>query len=119
MNLQKKSCRNAILYSYRTFYYSYINNVNTNAMKIFILKFSLVMFPLTYSLSQNIVKLHVSKVNFFKSIVSVKIPSKNRLYHPKTFHFGTLYRKISLDQVWGYASNFQMVDFPSIISSPL
>jgi hypothetical protein len=36
---------------------------------------------------------------FFKSIVNVKIPPKTRLYHPKTFRFGTLYRKISLDQV--------------------
>jgi hypothetical protein len=26
---------------------------------------------------------------FFKSIVNVKIPSKTRLYHPKTFRFGT------------------------------
>jgi hypothetical protein len=45
---------------------------------------------------------------FFKSIVNVKIHSKTRLYHPKTFRFGTLYRKISLDQVCGYISNYQM-----------
>jgi hypothetical protein len=36
---------------------------------------------------------------FLKSIVNVKIPSKIRLYHPKTFVSGHLYRKISLDQV--------------------
>jgi hypothetical protein len=50
------------------FTYSYINNVNRNAIKISILKFSLVMFPFTYSLSQNIVKLHVSNYLNIKKI---------------------------------------------------
>jgi hypothetical protein len=38
---------------------------------------------------KEIISFKFLKSIFLKSIVSVKIPSKNRLYHPKTFHFGT------------------------------
>jgi hypothetical protein len=70
MNLQKKlvedfSCianymwKNTVfLHLYRTFYYSYVKNLNRNAMKI---EFSVLLFTFTYSLSQKIVKSHVPK----------------------------------------------------------
>jgi hypothetical protein len=44
-------------YSYRTFYYSYVKNFNRNAMKI---EFNVLLFTFTYSLSQKIVKSHLS-----------------------------------------------------------
>jgi hypothetical protein len=39
------------------FHYSYVKNFNRNAVKI---EFSVLLFTFTYSLSQNIVKSHVS-----------------------------------------------------------
>jgi hypothetical protein len=50
---------------YRTFYYSYVKNFNRNAMKI---ELSVLLFTFTYSLSQEIVKSHVSNYLNIKKI---------------------------------------------------